>query len=89
MERELYDIYNSSVKGSKTPFVGLSMFGSSPEIERDQTNLKLQNSVFSKIREIMGEDEKPKLPPNKTNDLKVYSVEDAIRELIELETPKS
>ena len=80
MDKSLSDIYSSSVQGRKSHFSSLGVLNHSPQTERDPNLIRLEYSVFQQIRELT-KDEEPikKLPQN--NDLKTYSVEDAIREL--------
>lgn len=82
MDKSLSDIYSSSVRGKRSHFYSMGS-NSFSEFERDPNLIKLENSVFGKIRELTKEEELPikKLPQN---ELKTYSVEDAIRELKEL-----
>jgi hypothetical protein len=83
MDKSLGDIYSSSVQSKGGVY---SIFGSSKhftQTERDPNLVKLENSVFQQIRELTKEEEPIKsLPQN--NNLKTYSVEDAIKELKEM-----
>jgi len=86
MDNELSNIYNKLVKpnNSNISRISNSSFGS-PHFERDPKLINLENSVFSKIRELSKEhDIKPEIK-SKTNDLKVVSYEEALKELLELE----
>jgi hypothetical protein len=83
MDKSLSDIYSSSVKGRKSHFSSLGILNHSTQTERDPNLVKLENSVFQQIRELTKEEEPIKsLPQN--NNLKTYSVEDAIKELKEM-----
>ena len=88
MEPSLERVYSSQVqpKGSvRAGSMGGSSFGA--VYERDPAFKKLENSVFSKINELTKEFEEPtSRPVHKQNDLKVVSIEDAIKELLELES---
>lgn len=83
MDKSLSDIYSSSVQGRKSYISSLSILNHSPQTERDPNLVKLENSVFQQIRELTKEQESPikNLPQN---ELKTYSVEDAIKELIDM-----
>lgn len=83
METELSNIYSSYVK----PKGSISMSGGSfrgTTYERDPYYSNLENSIFSKMSELVKEPEQKKLPDYKSNDIKTLSVEDAIKELIAL-----
>lgn len=82
----LYEVYLTRVKGSGRVMHSLSMNGSSPQIfMRDPIFTKLEHDVFGKINEIFQQEEAPKLPDYKSNNLRALSVEDAIKELILIE----
>jgi len=86
MEQDLSSIYSSNVQGRGT--VSTRLFSSSsgsPMYERDPALRNLEQSVFSKINELTREHEAPKPSVVKTNDLRAVSVEEAMRELLELE----
>lgn len=86
MEQDLSNIYSSSVQGKGA--VSTRLFSStsgSPMFERDPALRSLENSVFSKINELTKCHEAPKSPVNKTSDLRAVSVEEAMKELLELE----
>lgn len=86
MEQDLSSIYSRSVQGRGA--VSTRLFNSSsgsPMYERDPALRNLEHSVFSKINELTKDHEAPKLPDNKSSNLRAVSVEEAMRELLELE----
>lgn len=87
MEPSLERIYSNHVqpRGSvRAGSMGGSSFGA--VYERDPAFKKLENSVFSKINELTREFEEPTSRPDyKKSDVKVISIEDAMKELLELE----
>lgn len=83
MDKSLSDIYSSSVRGKRSHFYSMGS-NSFSEFERDPNLIKLENSVFGKIRELTKEEEEQPIKKLPQNELKTYSVEDAIRELKEL-----
>lgn len=86
MEQDLSNIYSNSVQGKRAINAGLfNPSSGSPMFERDPALRNLENSVFSKINELTKEHEAPKTLHNKTNVLRTVSVEEAMRELLELE----
>lgn len=88
MEPSLERIYSNQVqpRGSvRAGSMGGSSFGA--VYERDPAFKKLENSVFSKINELTREfEESTNRPDYKQNDLKVVSIEEAMKELLELES---
>jgi hypothetical protein len=86
MEPNLERIYSNQVqpKGSvRTGNGSGSSFG--PIYERDPALRNLEVSVFSKINELTKQFEEPTNRPDyKKNNLEVVSIEDAIKELLEL-----
>lgn len=83
MEKDLANIYSSNVQPRGTvSSSGGSFVGAT--YERDPYYTNLENNIFSKMSELVKEPEQQKLPEYKSNDIKVLSVEDAIRELREL-----
>ena len=59
----------------------MSILSNRVHIERDQTNQKLENDLFSKLSSIV----QPAKPIEKPSSVKFVGVEDAIKELLELE----
>ena len=91
MEQEfnsLADVYTSTVRGKGIVIgSGLGSIGG-PIYTRDQNLVKLENDIFSKIAEIgndIAKDNSPNIPLLKQQNIKTISVEDAIKELLELE----
>jgi len=84
METDLAKVYSSSVQPRGTVLGSGSSFSAPPVYQRDPALAKLEHSVFSQLANIVQEENKPK-PVYKTNGLQVLSVEDAIKELLELE----
>jgi hypothetical protein len=83
---DLEKVYSSQVqpKGSVRAGSAGGSFGA--VYERDPHFRKLENSVFSQINELTKEFEEPTSRPDyKKADLKVVSIEDAMKELLELE----
>lgn len=86
MEQDLSNVYSSNVQGRGSVRLGLSNpFSGSPSMERDPASRALEHSVFSKIIELTKEHEAPRLPDKKTDNLRAVSVEEAMKELLELE----
>ena len=88
MEPSLERIYSNQVqpRGSvRAGSMGGSSFGA--VYERDPAFKKLENSVFSKINELTKEFEEPKPSREEYKKIEVKSVslEDALKELLELE----
>lgn len=73
-------IYLNQVKSNPISRFCTSTLGG-PEIERDPTISKLESEVFKKFLEISP----PEQIPQKTNFISPVSVENAIKELLELE----
>lgn len=82
----LEDVYNNSVRGSGRVYYNGYSPNSVPKsgFERDPYFINLEKTVFSKIADI-GKEAVKELPEVKENNLKEISVEDAIKELMELE----
>ena len=85
MEQDLARVYSSSVQPRGTVLGSGSSFSAPPIYQRDPALAKLEHSVFSQLANIVQEETTFK-PVHKTNGLKVVSVEDAIKELLELES---
>ena len=80
MEPDLSNLYSNAVRPrGRVSMTGGGSFGAT--FERDSKLIQLEQSVFSKINEYTKEPETTPKPQVKTNDLRVVSVEDAIREL--------
>lgn len=73
---DLGDVYQKNVK--KTQIIGGLSHGL-PNIERDPTILNLENNVFAQMRSILPKE--PEITPNKTDNVKFVSFEDALKEL--------
>lgn len=58
------------------------LFNNRVTIERDSNNKKIEDSLFAKLAEIVQPCEQN---ISKQNDIKLVSVEDALKELLELE----
>jgi hypothetical protein len=86
MDQELANVYSRSVspRGQVRMSGGGSFGGTS--FERDPHFISLEQSVFSKISELTKEEQTTPRPENKSNGLRVVSVEDAIKELQMLES---
>jgi hypothetical protein len=86
VDQELFNVYRNSV-GNRGSIVGSGINGSfSPKsmFERDKNLVSLERSVFGMIQEIAKEPEVIR-PEYKNNGIQNISVEDAIKELLELE----
>lgn len=79
---DLSDIYANQVKKNKV--TNLSIGGSFPQIKKDPTIAKLENDVFSKMREISGPDN---VKFKEINNIKVTSLsfEEALKELANIQ----
>jgi hypothetical protein len=87
MEPSLERIYSNQVQPRGSIRAGSAGGSFGAVYERDPAFKKLENSVFSKINELTREFEEPtSRPVHKQNDLKVVSIEDAMKELLELES---
>jgi hypothetical protein len=83
---DLEKVYTSQVQPKGSVRAGSTGGSFGAVYERDPAFRKLENSVFSKINELTKQFEEPtNRPPNKQSDLKVVSIEDAMKELLELE----
>lgn len=86
MEPNLEKVYSSQVqpKGSVGTGSGVGSFGA--VYERDPHFRKIENSVFSKINELTREFEEPKPTREeyKKTEVKPVSIEDAIKELLQI-----
>ena len=90
MEEDLSRVYSSNVQGRGSVRLGLSNpFSGSPQMERDPALRNLEFSVLSKMAELTKEHEAPKPPVVKSSNLRAVSVEEAMRELLELERANS
>jgi hypothetical protein len=78
---ELSDIYANRV--TKKTITSISMNGNAPSFERDPIFSKLENDVFSKLREISSPEPICNTPSNK-HTVKTFSFEDAIKDLANL-----
>lgn len=86
MEPSLERIYSNQVQPRGSVRAGSAGGSFGAVYERDPHFRKLENSVFSQINELTKEFEEPTSRPDyKQNDLKVVSIEDAMKELLELE----
>ena len=86
MEPSLEIIYSNQVQPRGSVRAGSAGGSFGAVYERDPHFRKLENSVFSKINELTKEFEEPTYRPDyKKADLKVVSIEDAMKELLELE----
>lgn len=83
MDKSLGDIYSKSVQGRKSYFSSLGVLNHAPQTERDPNLVRLEHSVFQQIRELTKDQEPVKSLPQNSN-LKTYSVEDAIKELMDM-----
>lgn len=85
MEQELANLYSSRVQPRGT-VRSSSIGGSAPAtFERDPYFANLEQNVFSQISELVQDEPAAQLPEYKSKQLKQVSVEDAIKELLELE----
>lgn len=85
MDNDLIKIYQTRVLNSNTKIYSNSFnFNPRSSFERDPNLIKLEQSIFGRIQEIAS-DNNPTLPDYKNNGIQNISVEDAIKELIELE----
>jgi len=81
---DLEHVYASQVRKSPVPmYPGGTSFG--PTYERDPALRNLERSVFGKIKELTKEFEEPAPKNEVTPQLRAVSVEEAIKELMELE----
>ena len=78
---DLSDIYTNQV--NKKTITSISMNGNAPSFERDPIFSKLENDVFSKLREISSPEPTCNIPANK-NIIKTFTFEDAIKDLANL-----
>jgi hypothetical protein len=86
MDQDLYNIYNKSVQNKGSVISKISNpFSGSPQIERDPESLKLEKSVFSRIAELTKDHDIPRTITTKSNNLRVVSFEEALKELVEME----
>ncbi|NBO21898.1 hypothetical protein EBU94_00950 [bacterium] len=74
----LENIYANQVRGKSSG--GSLLFSPNSLIERDPTILNLEKSIREKINQISP----PETPAKTTEKIKTFSVEDAIKELIEM-----
>lgn len=79
---DLSDIYANQVKKNKV--TNLSIGGSFPQIKKDPTIAKLENDVFSKMREISGPDN---IKSKEISNIRVTSLsfEEALKELANIQ----
>jgi hypothetical protein len=86
VEPSLERIYSNQVQPRGSVRAGSAGGSFGAVYERDPHFRKLENSVFSQINELTKEFEEPTyIPDYKKADLKVVSIEDAMKELLELE----
>lgn len=78
---DLSDIYTNRV--NKKSITNISMNGNAPIFERDPIFSKLENDVFSKLKEISSPEPICNIPANK-NIIKTFTFEDAIKDLANL-----
>lgn len=82
---DLSDVYARQVK--KIPVVGSRGSFGLPPVEKDPTINQLEIDVFAKIQELDKIDHPTPIPePNPSNsmEIKTFSYEDALRELIDI-----
>ena len=86
MEPSLERIYSNQVQPRGSVRAGSAGGSFGAVYERDPHFRKLENSVFSKINELTKEFEEPKptREEHKKIDVKTVSLEDAMKELLEL-----
>jgi len=91
MEPNLERVYTSQVQPKGSVRGGSSGGAFGAVYERDPHFKKLENSVFSKINELTKEFEEPKATREEYKKIEVKSVslEDAMKELLELEKHSS
>lgn len=79
---DLSEIYANRVKKNK--ITGLSVGGSFPQIQKDPTIARLENDVFSKMKEISGPDH---VKSKEINNITVTSLsfEEALKELANIQ----
>lgn len=79
---DLSEIYTNQVKKNK--ITNLSIGGNFPQIQKDPTIAKLENDVFSKMREISGPDD---IKSKEISNIKVTSLsfEEALKELANIQ----
>ena len=73
---ELSDVYQNKV--TKNPVNNLSFGFNAPNIQRDPTIMNLEKEVFSKMLDLMPKEE---IKKPTVNNIKQFSLEDAIKEL--------
>ena len=75
------DIYTNRVSNKRISFASnLPM----PPFERDQNILNLEKTVFNKFKEVGALDDENQTVKNKNNFLKSFSLEDAIKDLLNI-----
>jgi len=79
---DLSEVYANQVKKSKIS--NLSVGGNFPQIQKDPTIAKLENDVFSKLKDISGPDH---VKSKEINNITVTSIsfEEALKELVNIE----
>jgi hypothetical protein len=79
---DLSDVYSQRVK--KNRITNLSIGGSFPQIEKDPTIARLENDVFSKMKEISGPVD---IKSKEINNINVNSLsfEEALKELANIQ----
>lgn len=84
---DLEKVYSSQVQPRGSVRAGSAGGSFGAVYERDPHFRKLENSVFSQINELTKEFEEPKPAREeyKKNEVKTVSLEDAMKELLELE----
>lgn len=79
---ELSEIYANQVKKNK--ITNLSVGGNFPQIQKDPTIARLENDVFSKMKEISGPDHVKSKEINKIT-VTSLSFEEALKELANIQ----
>lgn len=79
---DLSQIYSTQIK--RRPVNMLTAGGNFPQIEKDPTIRKLENNVFAKMKEIVGEDNFNNSSNISQNTVKAVSFAEAIKELSQM-----
>jgi hypothetical protein len=74
----LDQVYETQINKSRVSTFGL------PPIERDPTILNLEKTVFQQMKNIIPEEPKTTINPEKSLEVRTVSFEDALKELFEL-----
>ena len=86
MESDLSNIYANNVRYKGQIPSGSMMSSGGTSFSRDPYFVNLEQSVFSKIADLTKDYNPPNKPEVKSNNLKSISVEDAIKELLQLQS---